>query len=94
MWREKILNKPRRRGGVLYAEREEKREQEIGLWQEEREEKKINNWYKPTVTTYIMYLFLYIYTIIDKLIWVIFMLFVMKILSLFLYFRKTDAIAL
>ena len=29
-----------RRGGVWYAKREEKREQEIGLWQEEREEKK------------------------------------------------------
>ena len=40
MWREKILYKPRRRGGVWYAEREEKREQDIGLWQEEREEKK------------------------------------------------------
>ena len=41
MWREKILNKPRRRGGVWYAKREEKREQDIGLWQEEREEKKL-----------------------------------------------------
>ena len=39
MWREKILNKPRRRSGVWYAKKEEEREQEIGLWQEEREKK-------------------------------------------------------
>ena len=43
MWREKILNKPRRRSGVWYAKKEEEIKQEIGLWQEEREEKKINN---------------------------------------------------
>ena len=39
VWREKILNKPRRRSGVWYAKKEEEREQEIGLWQEEREKK-------------------------------------------------------